>query len=76
MEWRLIGLVIAGLCLSLDKKSVSKYGEDIKAITLFSPTVFPIIYAAILGKLLRRVALFKAERTSTLGVSGGLVVDV
>ncbi|KAJ4992952.1 hypothetical protein SVAN01_01656 [Stagonosporopsis vannaccii] len=66
-------LIIAGLCLSLDKKRVSKYGEDIKAITLFSPTVFPIIYAAILGKLLRRIALFKAERTSTLGTIERLV---
>ncbi|KAH6644427.1 hypothetical protein C7974DRAFT_371549 [Boeremia exigua] len=65
--------VIAGLCLSLNKQEISKYGEDIKAITLLSPTIFPIIYAAILGKMLRRVALFKAERTATLGTIERLV---
>ncbi|KAH6625403.1 hypothetical protein C7974DRAFT_200875 [Boeremia exigua] len=60
-------LVIAILCLSLNQKPVSTYGQDIKAITLLSPTIFPIVYAAIFGKLLRRVALFKAERSSSVG---------
>jgi hypothetical protein len=42
--------VIAILCLCLDKKPLSAYGQNIKAITLFSPTIFAIVYAAILGK--------------------------
>jgi hypothetical protein len=62
-------LVIAILCLVLNNKLVSPYGKNIKAITLLSSSIFPIIYAAILGKLLRRIALFKAERSSTIGVS-------
>jgi hypothetical protein len=73
--------VIAVLCLFLHEKPVSAYGEDVKALTLLSPTVFPIVYAAILGKLLRRIALFKAERGSTIGVSnfaslGRFVADI
>ncbi|KAJ8114504.1 hypothetical protein OPT61_g3640 [Boeremia exigua] len=65
--------IIACLCLSLDKQRVSKYGEDVKSITLLSPTIFPIVYAAILGKMLRRLALFKAERNATLGTIERLV---
>jgi hypothetical protein len=60
--------VIAGLCLALNSKPMSSYGENLKAITLLSPTIFPIVYAAILGKMLRRVGLFKAERSATIGV--------
>lgn len=61
--------VITILCLSLNGKPISPYGQDIKAITLLSPTIFPIVYAAVLGKLLRRIALFKAERISSVGIS-------
>jgi hypothetical protein len=60
--------VIASLCLALNAKPTSSYGESLKAITLLSPTIFPIVYAAILGKMLRRVGLFKAERSATIGV--------
>ncbi|XPS69052.1 hypothetical protein M3J09_001333 [Ascochyta lentis] len=66
-------LIIAGICLSLNNKRTSKYGEDIKAITLVLPTIFPIVYAAILGKILRRVALFKAERSTTVGTVERLI---
>jgi hypothetical protein len=61
--------VIAALCLSLNGQPISSYGEKIKAITLVSPTIFPIIYAAILGKALRRIGLYYAERSVTIGVS-------
>jgi hypothetical protein len=65
----IVFLVIAVLCLLLDGQPISQYGENIKAITLLSPTIFPVVYAAIFGKVLRRIGLFKAERSSTLGVS-------
>ncbi|KAH8732326.1 hypothetical protein GQ44DRAFT_669581 [Phaeosphaeriaceae sp. PMI808] len=55
------------MCLGLNNQPVSPYGEKVKAITLLSPTIFPIIYAAILGKMLRRIGLFKAERGTTVG---------
>lgn len=60
--------VIAILCLCLDGRPITAYGQNIKAITLLSPTIFLIVYAAILGKFLRRIGLFKAERSSTIGV--------
>jgi hypothetical protein len=47
---------------------MSSYGENLYAITLISPSIFPIVYAAILGKTLRRIGLFKAERSASLGV--------
>lgn len=47
---------------------MSAYDQNIKAITPLLPTIFPISYAAILGKFLRRIGLFKAERSSTGGV--------
>jgi hypothetical protein len=60
--------VIAGLCLRLNGQPKSAYGENLKAVTLLSPTIFPIVYAAILGKLLHRIGLYKAERGLTMGV--------
>jgi hypothetical protein len=66
-------LVVAVLCIALNGKPVTPYGQDIKAITLLSPTVFPIVYAAILGKALRRIGLFKAERGSTIGTLEQLI---
>jgi hypothetical protein len=62
-------IVVPAMCLGLNNKPISPYGEKVKAITLLSPTIFPIIYAAILGKMLRRIGLFKAERGTTIGVS-------
>jgi hypothetical protein len=61
--------VVASMCIGLHGRPKSKCGEDVKAITLLSPTVFPIVYAAILGRILRRIALFKVERSATIGVS-------
>ena len=61
--------VIAGLCVGLHAQPKAPYGDKIQAVTLLSPTIFPIVYAAILGKLLRRIGLFKAERGTTMGVS-------
>jgi hypothetical protein len=62
-------IVVPGMCLGLNNKPISAHGQTVKAITLLSPTIFPIVYAAILGRMLRRVGLFKAERGTTLGVS-------
>ena len=30
--------------------------------------MFPVVYAAILGKMLRRIGVYKAERSATIGV--------
>lgn len=69
-------VVIAIMCLCLDSQPISSFGENVKAVTLLSPTIFPIVYAAILGKALRRVGLFKAERSSTIGVGNKLIPGI
>jgi hypothetical protein len=61
-------VVIAGICIGLHGRPTSSHGENVKAVTLFSPTIFPIVYASILGKLLKRIGLYKAERGITMGV--------
>jgi hypothetical protein len=65
----LIKRVLASLSLYLNHQSKSTFGDKVKATTLLSPTIFPIIYAAILGTALRRIGLYKAERSATVGVS-------
>ncbi|KAH6642924.1 hypothetical protein C7974DRAFT_112820 [Boeremia exigua] len=37
---------------------------------LLGPTVFPLAFAALGGRSLKNIALWRAERGSTLGVSG------
>ncbi|XPS76255.1 hypothetical protein M3J09_008309 [Ascochyta lentis] len=66
-------LIVAILCLCLNNQPISSYGENIKAITLLSPTLFPIVCAAVLGKVLRRIGLFKVERSSTIGTLEQLI---
>ncbi|KAJ4992953.1 hypothetical protein SVAN01_01657 [Stagonosporopsis vannaccii] len=65
--------VIAAICFTLHGKTKSAYGENIKAITLVAPSIFPILYAAILGKMLRRVGLYQAERSATIGTVERLI---
>lgn len=61
-------IVLAAFSISLDSRPKSAFGEQVKAAVLFSPTVFGIMYAAIMGKLLRRVGVYKAERGVKLKV--------
>ncbi|KAF2273229.1 uncharacterized protein EI97DRAFT_164893 [Westerdykella ornata] len=55
-------IVLSALCLSLHHHPKSPWGEKVKQAVLFSPTVFSIMYAAIMGKLLRRFGVYRAER--------------
>ena len=61
--------VLASLSLYLNHQSKSALGENVRAITFLSPTIFPIIYAGILGTMLQRIGLYIAERSATVGVS-------
>jgi hypothetical protein len=60
---------MTGLRVGLHGRPTSSHGETIKAATLLSPTLFPIVCAAILGKMLQRIGLYKAERGATVSVS-------
>ncbi|KAJ4992951.1 hypothetical protein SVAN01_01655 [Stagonosporopsis vannaccii] len=60
-------VVIATLALSMHNAPKSPSGERVQSYTLLAPTVFPIIYAAIVGRTLRRIGLYMAEKGSTIG---------
>ncbi|KAL4900646.1 hypothetical protein BDW74DRAFT_182481 [Aspergillus multicolor] len=62
-------LVLAGFVIHLDGKEVSDYGGRIVEATKVSPTVFPIVFAAIAGSMMRSWALWRAENSASLGVN-------
>lgn len=58
------------LCLiaaHLDGKEISDYGDHLRRTLLLSPTIFPIIFAALMGRCFRYIGLFRAERGISLG---------
>ncbi|KAJ4365520.1 hypothetical protein N0V83_008139 [Neocucurbitaria cava] len=58
---------LAGLAYKLDDKHISPYGEHINQLILLGPTLFPLAFAALGGRSLKKIALWKAERGTTLG---------
>ncbi|KAL2868164.1 uncharacterized protein BJX67DRAFT_351228 [Aspergillus lucknowensis] len=61
-------LAIAGLVIRLDGREISDYGQGIVQVTHLGPSVFPIIFAAIVGSMMRSIALWKAEKSAPLGL--------
>ncbi|KAF2690085.1 hypothetical protein K458DRAFT_439178 [Lentithecium fluviatile CBS 122367] len=51
----------------LDGHEVSPYGQHLRQALLLSPTIFPVISAALMGRCFRSIGLFLAERGTTLG---------
>lgn len=62
------GLALATAALYLDKKPISDAGEWLQRAMLLGPTVFPLAFAALGGRSMRNVALWNAERGTTIGV--------
>ena len=67
-ELILLLTVLAACALSLDGKPLSAYGSHIIDDSKLGPTIFPIIFAAIVGRLLRSAARWRAEYGTNLGV--------
>jgi hypothetical protein len=65
-------LILAGLASQLNGRPVTEYGEAIKQWTLLSPTLFPIVFAAVMGRSLHSIARYRLERGSQLRVSCSL----
>lgn len=61
-------LILAGLAKGLDGREISGYGKNIHEWTLLSPTIFPLVFAAVVGLSLRNVARYKLERGCRLQV--------
>lgn len=59
---------LATAAISLDRKPVSPTGKTVQEAITVSPTIFPIIFAAIIGKFFRALGSFGVERGIKLGV--------
>lgn len=61
---------VFGACaLSLDQKLLSGFGMNIRAGAQLGPTIFPVVFAAITARLMKGMALRRAEQGTNLGVS-------
>jgi NADH:ubiquinone oxidoreductase subunit 4 (subunit M) len=63
-----IHLVLAVIAYTLDQKQTSEHGAMVESAMLLGPTVFPLAFAALGGRSMRNMALWKAERGSTIKV--------
>jgi hypothetical protein len=62
-------LAVFGIgALQLDGKPLSEYGSHIANAAKLGPTIFPIIFAAVVGRLMKFCALWRAENGTNLGV--------
>jgi hypothetical protein len=60
-------IALALTAARLDGKGVSSYGYRLSETLLLSPTIFPLIFAALMGRFFRHLGLWLAERGTTLG---------
>ncbi|KAL2811248.1 hypothetical protein BJX63DRAFT_433540 [Aspergillus granulosus] len=65
LEVLLAGFPIA--FLGLHGEEVSDYGAKVIQATNLAPSIFPIVFAAIVGNMMRSWALWKAEKCTSLG---------
>ncbi|KAI4105935.1 MAG: hypothetical protein LQ339_003253 [Xanthoria mediterranea] len=66
-------VVLAGIALSLDGKPLSALGGHVEAWALLSPTIFPLVFAAVVGRALNFFARLRLEQGSSLAVLEQLV---
>lgn len=57
------------IAVKLDGKDVSPYGKHVQEAILLGPTIYPLVFAALGGRALRKIALWRAGEGTTLGVS-------
>ncbi|KAF2449324.1 hypothetical protein P171DRAFT_350699 [Karstenula rhodostoma CBS 690.94] len=63
----LMFIALALIAARIDGKEVSQYGQHLQQVLLLSPTIFPVIFAALMGRCFKYLGLFLAERGITLG---------
>lgn len=61
-------LAVQGIMLHKQPTADNKFGTHVEAATKVSPTIFPIVFAAITARSLRIYARFQAERGARLGL--------
>ncbi|KAF2193324.1 hypothetical protein K469DRAFT_618364 [Zopfia rhizophila CBS 207.26] len=63
----LMFIVLAIIAARLDGKEVSDYGLHLRQVLLLSPTIFPVVFAALMGRCFKHIGLWRAERGISLG---------
>ncbi|KAJ4366084.1 hypothetical protein N0V95_000311 [Ascochyta clinopodiicola] len=58
---------LAIITIKLDGKRFSPYGRHIQEAILLGPTIYPLVFAALGGRALRKIALWRAGEGTTLG---------
>lgn len=61
-------LVLIAVTARLDGKEESEWGRNVMRVILLVPSVYPVIFAALLSRDLRTFALDLAQRGTTLGM--------
>ena len=73
---KLLATVFTACALALDGKPISTFGSHIINAAKLGPSIFPIVFAAIVGRLMRSAALWRGERGTNLGVSLKSPLDI
>ena len=60
---------LAVLACRLDGKDISDRGRKIQEAILLGPTLFPLAFTALAGRSLKKMALWRAQEGTTIGVS-------
>jgi hypothetical protein len=58
---------LALIAVQLDGEEVSQYGNGLQQALLISPTIFPLLFAALMGRFFRHLGVYLAEQGTTLG---------
>lgn len=58
--------VVAGIAGYVNNKPITPTGAHVEKILPLLPSIFPIVFAALMGKLFKHFALYRAERGVTL----------
>lgn len=61
-------IVLACSAATLDNKPRSEWGDKVMEIILLVPTIYPVLFAALVSKAVKSFALHLAQRGTTLGL--------
>ncbi|KAE9974526.1 hypothetical protein BLS_010048 [Venturia inaequalis] len=59
-------IVVAAIAACVNNKPITPTGAHVEQILPLLPSIFPIVFAALMGKLFKHLALYRAERGVTL----------
>ncbi|KAL7765227.1 hypothetical protein ACKLNR_003143 [Fusarium oxysporum f. sp. zingiberi] len=62
--------VLLAMMVSLHGKKQSSFGDTVLEVLSVASTLWPILFAAVLGPLLKSIALFRAERGISIRLPG------